>query len=176
MLRRLLLALPVCLAAVSVCAAGIGTGRFTISIEAGHDSGFLAVRRGELTVGDSTFGSVFYNEDAADRWYISGPQIKSSVGGGYLAYDPTGKSNRVLLRPKPGEGTDWVLGVSGRARRGKRGAIQAASGPLKGWYLDVASGEDKQETAEGKKAARPALVLSKHPSRKLEAEQIWDRD
>jgi hypothetical protein len=174
MLRRLLLALPVCLAVVSVCAAGIGTNRFTISIDKRHASEFLTVRQGELTLGGSTFGSVSDNQDAADRWYIAGCKIKSSAGGGYLAYDPTGRSNRVFLRPEPGEGTDWFVGVGGRAREGERGAIQAASGPLKGWYLDVSVREEPPQTAEGRKATRTVPVLSKSPSQKIEAERIWE--
>lgn len=174
MTRRFWLALPVCLAFVSVCAAGIGTNRFTLSVaDNGRVVDYVAVRKGRLTLGRSTFGAVSDNHDAADRWYVAGCKIKSSVGGGYLAYDPTGKSSRVFLSPEPGEGTDWLVGIGGRADEGKRGAVQAASGPLRGWYLDV-SEEDEQETADGRTHTRRVPVLSRAPSHKVEAERIWE--
>jgi hypothetical protein len=172
---RLLLALALSLAVVTVCAAGIGTNRFTISTAGkGHPGDFLAVDEGDLTLGGSNFGAVSDNRDAADRWYIAGSKIKSSVGGGYLAYDPTGKNKRVFLSAKPTEGTDWYVGVGNRAQEGDRGVIRAMSGPLKGWYLDAAEAEEKQATAEGKTGPPRVLVLSEKPSRLLEAARIWE--
>ena len=101
------------LAVISACAAGIATNRYTISLknQKGRFEQFLAVRKGRLVLGGSTFGSVSDNQDAADRWYILGTRIKSSVGGGYLAYDPSAKTSEVFLAPRPGEGTEWVVRV-----------------------------------------------------------------
>jgi hypothetical protein len=171
MCRRACLTLALCLVAVPVCVAGIATNRYTISSDAtGMPGDFLAAREGELTVGGSTFGAVADTRDAPDRWYVVGTKIKSSLGG-YLAYDTSGKSNRVFLTPEMGEGTDWLIGRS--RHEGERGTIQAAVGPLQGWFLCVEEAEGQRGTATDKAAAR-RVVLARDPARKLEAERIYE--
>jgi hypothetical protein len=173
MRSRYLLVLPLVLAIASVCAAGIGTNRFNITIRSkGNDRKvFLAVADGELTLGSSTFGSVSDNEDAADRWYITGTRIKSSSGGGYLAYDPSGKDPRVFLTSRPGKGTDWTVGIGARAPEGERGVIRAAAGKRKGWYLTVEVTREKDGNGKTVRVCR--FTLAKAPARKLEAERIF---
>jgi hypothetical protein len=159
MCRRACLTLALCLTAVPVSVAGIATNRFTISFAPkGIGGDYLTAQDGSLTLGGSTFGAVADTRDAADRWYIAGMKIKSSLGG-YLAYDQSGKSNRVILTPEPGEGTDWLVGRTGP--EGQRGAIQAAGGPLQGWFLCVDE-------------AGSRVVLNKEPGSKLEAERIYE--
>lgn len=166
MCRRAFLTLALCLVAAPLGVAGIATNRFTINFD--HD--YLAARDGELTLGTSTFGAVSDARDAADRWYVAGSKIKSSLREGYLAYDPSGKTNRISLTPEPGAGTDWLVGRSGR--EGQRGTIQAAAGPLQGWFLSVEEAED-QGAGPGKTAGRQ-VVLAKEPAHKLEAERIYE--
>src|SRR5262249_51469892 len=96
--RLTVLTLILYLAATSPCVAGMPTDRFTIDVK----GEFLAVSKGQLVFGASTFGSVSDNKAARDRWYVLGTLIKSSVGGGYLAYDLTGASNAVVLQFWPG--------------------------------------------------------------------------
>ena len=166
MCRRACLTLALCLLTVPVCVAGIATNRYTISFNPqGAGGDYLAARHGELTLGGSTFGAVSDARDAADRWYVAGTKIKSSLGGGYLAYDATGKSNRVFLTADMGEGTDWLIGRS--RHEGERGTIQAASGPLQGWFLCV-------EGAGGEPGLGRRVVLGKDPAGKLEAERIYE--
>jgi hypothetical protein len=156
-MKRLMLVALLCLAAAPCCLAGIPTDRFTIDL--GRE--FLAVRGGELVLGRSTLGSISDTKDAADRWYILGTQIKSSVGGGYLAYDPGGTDTAVTLKAAPGEGTEWSVAVPGKGSRseGQKAVIRAATGPKKGWYLTVSGGR---------------LVLAEDPPQKAQAERIWE--
>jgi hypothetical protein len=172
--RRGFLALLLGLAVISACAAGIATNRYTISLknQKGRFEQFLAVRKGRLVLGGSTFGSVSDNQDAADRWYILGTRIKSSVGGGYLAYDPSAKTSEVFLAPRPGEGTEWVVRVV-NGREGQRGAIQAATGRMKGCYLGVEEVQEPPKDGTSPPATVHRLVLSKDPPRRLEAERIY---
>jgi hypothetical protein len=172
--RRGLVVLSLFLAAAADAAGGIATNRYTISHrekDRRHEE-FLAVSRGRLTLGGSTFGSVSDNLDAADRWFILGTRIKSSVGGGYLAYDPAGKEDQVFLVARPGEGTEWSVSVVG-GREGQRGVIRAATGPMKGWYLDVEDRADKATDGKGKAVVLRLFVLRKTPSHRLEAERIY---
>jgi hypothetical protein len=171
---RYLLALPLALAVVSVCGAGIGTNRFNISIRSkgSNREVFLAVADGRLTLGNSTFSSVSDNEDAADRWYITGTRIKSSTGAGYLAYDPSGRSPRVFLTPRPGKGTDWTVGIGEGAREGARGVIRAAAGKRKGWYLSVEVTRVNDGNGNTVRVRR-RFILAKAPAQKLEAERIY---
>ena len=156
-MNRLAIVALVFLAAGPCCLAGIPTNRFTISVR----GEYLAVRGEQLVLGRSTLGSVSDNKDAADRWYILGTQIKSSVGGGYLAYDPRGADNAVVLKAAPGEGTEWNVAVPGKGPRseGDKAVIRAATGPKKGWYLTVSEGR---------------LVLAEDPPQKLQAERIFE--
>jgi hypothetical protein len=172
--RRWLLALLSSLTVASVCAAGIATNRFTIGVrdKGGRNEEFLAVRGGKLTLGSSTFGKISDNRDAPDRWYILGTRIKSSAGGGYLAYDPAGKDTRVFLVPRPGKGTQWTITLDKDAREGKRGVIRAGCGRLKGWFLSVEETREKQK--DGTRVTVRRFVLAKAPARKLEAERIYE--
>jgi hypothetical protein len=155
--RRAIVSLMLCLAATPRCVGGSPTNRFTIAM----GGNYLAVSEGKLVLGDSTFGSVSDRKDAKDRWYISATQIKSSVGGGYLAYDLKGEDNAVVLKSAPGKDTEWRINVptKGRASEGEKAVIRAASGPKKSWYLTVAEGR---------------LILAEDPPRKLKAERIWE--
>jgi hypothetical protein len=154
-MNRLTIVALALLAAAPCCLAGIPTNRFTISLR----GEYLAVRGERLALGQSTLGSVSDNKDAADRWYILGTQVKSSVGGGYLAYDPKGADGAVTLKAAPGEGTEWSIAVPGKASEGQKAVIRAASGTKKGWYLTLSEG-------------RP--VLAEDPAHKLQAERIWE--
>src|SRR5262245_40721615 len=133
MRRHTPLVLPLSLVVAAAGLAAIPTGRFTITAGPGE---YLAVEKGQLVLGRNSGGDE--NQDAPDRWYIAGTQIKSSVGGGYLAYDPSGQDNKVFLAPRPVRGADWaVRRVKGAKRRNERapfldaewGTVQAASGP-----------------------------------------------
>jgi hypothetical protein len=137
-----------CLAAASLCFAGTPTNDFTISM----NGGYLAVSEGELYFRRSTEGAI---------WYVMGTQIKSAErNGGYLAYDPKGKTNLVGLESAPGKGTEWSIAVPGKGRtsEGKRSVIRAASGPKRGWYLTIDNG---------------SLILAENPPQKLEVERFW---
>jgi hypothetical protein len=154
--RLAVIALMLCLAAAPWCIAGSPTNRFTIDM----NGKYLAVSKGRLVLGGSSFGSVGDSKDARDRWYVSATLIKSSVGGGYLAYDPKGEDNAVLLQSSPGEGTEWNIAVpsTGRNSEGKKAVIRAAKGPKKGWYLTAVGGR---------------LILAKDPPEKLRVGRIW---
>jgi hypothetical protein len=156
MKRRAVLGLTLCLTVAPFGMAGTPTDRFTIS----QGREYLAFRKGQLVLGRSTFGAVSDSKDAADRWYILGTQIKSSVGGGYLAYDPRGEDNAVVLRSGPGEGTEWNISVPGKGHRseGEMAVIRVSSGPLKGCYLTVSAGR---------------LVVAEDPPQKLQAARIF---
>jgi hypothetical protein len=159
------------LAAASACLGGTPTNRYVITCrfeKSGY--GYVAVTKGRLTVGKASGRKD--NQDAPDRWYILGTKIKSSDGGGYLAYDPTGKDNRVFLTAKPTEGTEWSMILRKRSPGDEEhGVIRAATGPRKGWYLDV---EETEENArdDGAKTVR-RLVLVKEPIHKVEAGRIY---
>jgi hypothetical protein len=92
-----------------------------------------------------------------NRWWVLGTKMKASHGGGYLAYDPSGKDAKVFLSRetmKAGVGTDWTIrkGVHSRV-------IQAASGEVKGWYLDLEAYEE--EGKDGRSATAYRLILRK---------------
>jgi hypothetical protein len=164
----------ICMSAASWAQAGIATNRYTISArhkDRRHEE-FLTVKGGRLILSGSTFGSVSDNRDAADRWYIMGSRIKSSVGAGYLAYDQTGKDSQVFLVSGPGEGTEWSVSVVG-GREGQRGVIRAAMGPMKGWYLDVDERSEQPPDDHRQPVKIRRLVLRKGPLRRLEAERIY---
>jgi hypothetical protein len=184
MRSRFYLALAVALAVVPMCAAGIRTSRFAISLESrGRDHwqrAFLAARERKLILVQSTVDEVFGTRNAPTRWYITGTRIKSSVGGRYLAYDPSGQSTKVYLLSRPGKGTDWTVGIDKNAEeglRGKnaeeglRGTIRAAAGKLKGWYLSMEV--HKKEDGEGRTVTVHRFILSRAPGRKFEAERIF---
>jgi len=167
--RLAIVALMLCLAATSPCVAGMPTNRFTIDMK----GEYLAVSKGQLVFGTSTFGSISDNKEARDRWYVLGTLIKSSVGGGYLAYDLTGESNAVVLKFWPGQGTEWSIAVpsKGLDSEGKKAVIRVAKGPKKGWYLTIAEVEVEKD---GRKVFVRRPVLSKDPPEKLCVERIWE--
>jgi len=155
MSRRLFLSLSLLLAASPACPAGIPTGRFTINAK-GINSEYLAVRGG-LALGNTGGKTRLADEDATAEWYVDGTRIKSKSGR-YLAYDPTGKSDKVFLVDRPGAGTDWSVSVPGKEKEDERAAVRATAGAVKGWYLGLEDG-------------RP--VLAKDPSQKLHVQRIW---
>jgi hypothetical protein len=176
MSRPSLLALGLALGVASVCAAGVSapTNFFTIyvALKQKGRSEFASVylharvtggRLGLSRRGDR--GDEEKPRPAPGRWYVLGTKIKSSVGGGYLAYDPSGKDHRVFLSPTAGHGTDWkIRGPGGKEFTSWYGAVQAASGKVKGWHLDCEEYERKGEGGKAVTAYR--LVLRKRAPRK----------
>jgi len=184
MRRHVIWSVPVFVALVSVCYAGI-PGNFH-RISAGNKEGkvqYVGVEKGALVLGKRSPHLQKRNETDAhyDRWFVSGTKLKSSTGGGYLAYDPTGKSSRVFLTPKADtEGTDWVIHCPKGVFFGKNesrsvdeewGILQAASGPMKGWYVEVEEFEHKGE--DGKAAVVHRFILSKTPSWNVEVSRMY---
>jgi hypothetical protein len=142
-----LLALALVLAAASVCAAGIHapTEFFVITVK-GNQTGELKHVRvvdGQLAFGGGKPWSDWKDREdtGPERWYVLGTKIKASVRGGYLAYDPSSKDPRVYLSRTAGEGTDWKISDREEGKDDFNdpayGVTQAASGEVKGWYLDV---------------------------------------
>jgi hypothetical protein len=137
--------------------AGIPTDHFTI--DAGKER-YLVVTKGELVVGKATLGYSYERRRAPERWHVLGTKIKSSVEDFYLAYDASGKDPRVFLTSAKGEGTEWIVHApEGRGSEGKRVHLQAASGPMKGWYLCLEEGR---------------AVLSKDAAKRFETERLWE--
>lgn len=170
----------------SVALAGIPTNRFTISALGGGQGGkvlYVVVEKGELALGSAAplGDGGLDTKDTPDRWYVMGTKIKSTVGGGYLAYDPTGREEGVTLAAKPdGEGTDWIVKrPDGRVRRKNEkrsvdeewGVLQAASGPMKGWFLDVEEKNVKHE--DGVSATLRRFILTKEPRWNIEVGRIY---
>src|SRR5262249_36111524 len=122
MSRRVFLCLPVLLVASSVCLAGIPTSRFTITVK-GISSTYLAVRGGDIGPGSTTGRTRLADEDTTAEWFVDGTRIKAR-GGKYLAYDPTGKSDRICLVDRPGAGTDWSVSVPGREDEEQRAVVR----------------------------------------------------
>jgi hypothetical protein len=142
-----LLALALGLAAVSVSAAGIHapTEFFRIMVDGNQwgDAAHVRVLDGQLAFAKGRPSSDWEDREQTrpERWYVLGTKIKSSMGRGYLAYDPSGKDPRVYLSRTAGEGTDWKISDRDEGKPGFNnpayGVTQAASGQVKGWYLDV---------------------------------------
>jgi len=181
MTRAACLGLPF-LALVSVCFAGHPTDRYIITIGKNDQRvDYLAVDRGRLVLVASRFSRPdTLDRPGADRWYVMGTKIKSTEGG-YLAYDPAGKDNKVILAPKSdADGTEWVIrrpkGVF-KPRNGhgsgdyQWGVLQAASGPMKDWYVDVEEVEEKND--DGKTVKSHRFILSKEPSWNVEVMRIY---
>lgn len=144
-----LFALGFCLAYVSVGTAGIRAPTNFYEICASiprKDRGNLQLcasvkeRQLDLTGGPERLCDYRErNESRPNRWLVLGTKIKASVGGGYLAYDLSGKDPKVFLTRdtmKAGVGTDWTIRRSNR-KDDFREFIKAASGKVKGWYLDL---------------------------------------
>src|SRR5262245_46367511 len=144
MRRPSLVALALVLAACSVCAAGIYAPTAFFGITAWVDGNqtrkpeHVRVQDGQLAFGEGKPWSDWKDreEPRPDRWYVLGRKIKSSVGRGYLAYDPSGQDPRVYLSRTAGEGTDWKISDRDEGRPGFNnpayGVTQAASGEVKG--------------------------------------------
>jgi hypothetical protein len=111
----------------------------------------------------------------ANRWYILGTKIKGSVGGNYLAYDPSGRDCRVFLSRetmKAGVGTDWTVRLMQNERQLHFHRIQAVSGEVKGWDLDIE--EYEKEGAHGKTTTAYRLVLRKGLAQsKVDIKQLY---
>jgi hypothetical protein len=171
MKRPSLLALALVLAACSVCAAGIHVPTEFFGITAWVDGNqtrkevHVRVQDGQLAFSEGKPWSDWEDREQSrpDRWYVLGTKIKSSMGRGYLAYDPSGKDPRVYLSRTAGEGTDWTISDREEGKPGYNdpayGVTQAASGEVKGWYLDVEESEEKGK--DGKMATGYRLVLRK---------------
>jgi hypothetical protein len=176
MARRTILLLAFWLAAVSVGAASLkATNRFTIHNGDGQAKEFVKVWLGDAAVGGRSLrGLLSEDGDAPERWYILGAQIKSSTGGGYLAYDPEGKSNRVFLSREAGKGTDWTISLehpAGVDPAIERGTIAAYWGPMSGWSLDIEEVKEKPKDG-GEPVTVRRLVLSKKPRHPFVADRI----
>lgn len=155
----------------SACLGGTPTNRYLITChfkKSGYE--YVAVTKGRLTVGKASDRKE--DQDAPDRWYILGTKIKSSDGGGYLAYDPMGKDNRVFLTAAPTEGTEWNMSLRKRSPGDQEhGVVRAATGPRRGWYLDVEEIEEK--TSDGRTKIVRRLVLVNEPIHKVEAGRVY---
>lgn len=166
----------------SLSAVSVGTARieaptefFRICIDGDgqRKPEYVRVTDGRIALTDVKPSSDWKDRKDArpDRWYVLGTKIKASKGGGYLAYAPSGKDHRVFLSREAGEGTDWKIGDR---KEGEHnfcyGVIQAVSGKVKGWYLDVEEFEDKDK--DGRIFWR--LVLRKDVARtKVHITQIY---
>jgi hypothetical protein len=124
-------------------------------------SGCIQSKEGKLCVGRGDWD----NKDGACNWYLGGSSIKSSTGAGYLAYDPTGKSNKLSLSAKPGDNTDWQMVVTKGKTPGDEheatATIRAANGPMKGWMIDVEDGQLILSKSASKPASAFRVVLHK---------------
>jgi hypothetical protein len=170
MTRLSLLPLALALATASGGGAGIETATkfFTIRLtlpEGKSRVQYVRVTDGRLALTNRGGWSDWWDRanPRPDRWYVLGTKIKSSVGGGYLAYDPSGKDPRVFLSRTAGEGTTWTIGDPGGGRFDIYGVAQPASGKVKGWHLDVE--EFKQKRKDGRAVSAYRLVLRKDDPR-----------
>jgi len=176
MARRTILLLALWLAAASVGVASLkATARFTIHNRDGQPQEFVKVWLGDAAVGGRSLrGLLSEDRDAPERWYVLGSQIKSSTGGGYLAYDPEGKSNRVFLSREAGKGTDWAISLEHFDREEQareRGTLAAYWGPMAGWSLDIEEVKENREDGGDPVSVR-RLVLSKKPRHPFVADRI----
>jgi hypothetical protein len=165
----MLLALGFCLAAASPSTAGISVStRFYEIIVSADEPGKEqyvedAGRRPAFTDrGERLCAWNDRDTPKSNRWLILGMKIKGSVGGSYLAYDTSGKDHCVFLSRetmKDGVGTDWTVRLMQNERQLHYHRIQAASGKLKGWDLDIE--EYEKEGAHGTATTAYRLVLRK---------------
>jgi hypothetical protein len=88
--------------------------------------------------------------------------------GRYLAYDPRArdptKDNGVYLADQHGPGTAWEQTLLKGEDDGDY-VIQAAAGPLKGWYLDVADQPETVRDSQGRPQTVYPVFLSQKPKR-----------
>jgi hypothetical protein len=181
MTHRLILVLALSAAAAPLGEAGIATGYYYVTARKSKPGElfYLAVKDSKLVLGAA---SSLQDErgSAPDRWHVLGTQIKSSAGGGYLAYDPSGKSKGIFLSPRPVKGAEWqVRRVYTKRSNHLResmdyewGVVEAASGPLKGWSLDVE--EVGKKRGNGGTAPVRRLILSKRRAWNVEAGGIYE--
>lgn len=172
MFRRASVCLALCAALAPLCAAAIPTHAFTISTGEKRGSQYLVARKGVLTVEAPPKEIDWDRKARPGRWLVEATQIKDTVTGDCLTYDPMGKDPKVFLARKPVKGAEWDVKVlDGRNGEGKRVVIRAARGPMRGWYL---AAEIVEEQRDGKTVRnyRPALV--KDANLKLMAERIYE--
>jgi hypothetical protein len=84
--------------------------------------------------------------------------------GRYLAYDPDAKGKdkgAVFLAAKSGPGTKWLV----ERVKGSKYTVRAASGKLKGWYLDVAEKGQEATDGRGRRSAVYKVFLSEKPKK-----------
>lgn len=134
----------------SVCFASIPTDFFLLDCS----QGYFRVAGGKLKIGAR---SGLENLKAPEHWYVLGTQIKSSMSGAYLAYDPSGKDRQVVLATKTGENTEWVITRKSEGEK-EYAIVKAAKGPFKGWSLDVEGGH---------------LILREKPSNPVKVARIY---
>ncbi|MBI5761436.1 MAG: hypothetical protein HZA46_23245 [Planctomycetales bacterium] len=158
----------------SVCLAGYPTNRFSIRIpfqSVPKQKSFLSVVDGRVVVAGSSQGRVSDNADAPDRWYIDGTRIKCSRGGGYLAYDSTGKDSTIFVTTTPPEGIEWKIALK-RREGSERGVLEAATGAMKGWSLDVAD-LPPSESGKPSSSASQRVFLTPQPKQPFQVERIF---
>jgi hypothetical protein len=173
MVRRSLCAWLIFIAMMSVCIAGYPTNRFSIQIPGRRVQGlksFLSVVDGRVVVTGSSLGRVADNADAPDRWYIDGSRIKCSRGGGYLAYDATGEDPTVFVTTTLPEGIEWKIALK-RREGSERGVLEAATGAMKGWSLDV--DELPSESGKSPSPASLRVFLTQQPKQPFQVERIF---
>ena len=180
--RRIFVLLPLVLVLTAVCYAAVPTRHYKIAAKSSDgNAGMLCVEKGSLELGSRSKEENFLDKDGEldirdtpDGWFVLGTKVKSSVGGGYLAYDPTGKHNRLVLASKAEDaGTDWIIRKAKpdvKKGRGERGILQAAAGPLKDRFLDVGVMDVTQ--SDGTIISSRCFVLSKEPGWEVEIVRV----
>jgi hypothetical protein len=163
------LALGFCLAAASMSTAGISVRTQFVEIlwstDEWRNEQYVHVTDGRLAFTDQGERLCDWDDRETpkpNRWSILGTKIKASVGGGYLAYDTSGKDHRVFLSRetmKDGVGTDWTIRLVQDERQLHFHRIQAASGGVRGWDLDLE--ECEKEGADGETTTACRLILRK---------------
>ncbi len=168
--RRVSLCLFLGYAVASLGTAGMPTSVFTIS---GPGKVYLTVRDRQLALDEGPRHVEDDGQPTAARWYVWSTQIKSSIDAGYVTYDPKAEDGKVFLAPKPTPGAEWNITVpmAKESDEGKRAVIQAATGPMKSWYLGFETTEEKRE--DGRLVTVHRLVLAREPKQKLLAARNW---
>lgn len=173
MVCRLLCAWWIVFTTTSVCVAGYPTNRFSIRIpnqNVSRQKSFLSVVDGRVALTGSSLGRVSDNANAPDRWFIDGARIKCSTGG-YLAYDPSGNDPAVVVVATPAEGIEWKVSLK-RREGSERGVLEAATGAMKGWSLDV----EELSLPDSGKPSSPAtqrVFLTPQPKQPFQVERIF---
>jgi len=165
----------------SIAVGGIPTPHHAISMSpqgkgfAWDDAVAIGVTDGRIAFGLSPHLPNAVHQPGPARWHVLATQIRwSGRDGGYLAFDPTGEDNTVILVRELEKGVEWeVTGLKqDRATEEAVGVVRAASGPLKGWRLDA----EEVRGRDGKVASPPEyrLILSPKPKWVFRVWRIWE--